>query len=136
MAPSAPAALACFVMAMASSVLFEPVPAITLIRPAACWQTMSITRLCSSCDSVGLSPVVPTGHRPCVPSATCQSTSFFSAASSTRPLRNGVTMATVSPANCSPLRGMVVTHFLCNSSYVAFTLRVKKCRMSAETPTR
>ena len=29
---------------------------------------------CSSCDSVGLSPVVPTGTRPCEPLTICQST--------------------------------------------------------------
>ncbi len=36
-------------------------PRSTLIRPAACSQTTAITRSCSSCESVGLSPVVPTG---------------------------------------------------------------------------
>src|SRR5262249_8461294 len=38
-----------------------------------------------------------------VPCSTCQSTSLRRAASSTSSLRNGVTSATVTPANCSPL---------------------------------
>ena len=35
----------------ASRVLFEPVPGITLIRPAAISTTAAMTRSCSSCDS-------------------------------------------------------------------------------------
>ena len=44
----------------------------------------------------------PTGQTVSVPCSTCQSTSFRRAGSSTVPLRNGVTMATVNPANRSP----------------------------------
>ena len=42
------------------------------LSPARC--TTRPRCLCSSCDSVGLSPVVPTGTSPLVPSAICQST--------------------------------------------------------------
>ena len=41
--------------------LFEPVPGITLTRPATVSTTKAITRSCSSWLSVGDSPVVPTG---------------------------------------------------------------------------
>ena len=47
--------------------LFEPVPGMTLIRPAAASTTAAITRSCSACESVGDSPVVPTGQRQVVP---------------------------------------------------------------------
>ena len=47
-AASAPDFLANFVRRIASVVLLEPVPAITLMRPAACSQTAAITRSCSS----------------------------------------------------------------------------------------
>ena len=53
--------------------------------------------LCSSWDSVGLSPVVPTGTSPLVPSAICQSTSSRNAFSSTDPFLNGVTSAVNEP---------------------------------------
>src|SRR2546425_7203446 len=46
---------------------FEPVPATTLSRPRAASITTSTTRLCSSCESVGDSPVVPQGTIPSVP---------------------------------------------------------------------
>src|SRR5438105_5012468 len=73
MAASAPAFLACLVRSIASSVEFEPVPAITgTPLPLAARMQMSITRLCSSIDSVGDSPVVPQGTRPSVPSLLCQ----------------------------------------------------------------
>src|SRR5438128_2024701 len=57
----------------------------------------STTRLCSSWDSVGLSPVVPTGTRPLVPSAICQSTRARNAVSSTESCLNGVTSAVNDP---------------------------------------
>src|SRR5262249_3014387 len=58
----------------------------------------STTCMCSSCDSVGLSPVVPTGTRPLVPSAICQATSARKAFSSSAPsLLNGVTSAVNDP---------------------------------------
>src|SRR5450830_1622105 len=57
----------------------------------------STTSLCSSCDSVGLSPVVPTGTRPLVPSAICQSTRSRNAFSSSEPFLNGVTSAVNDP---------------------------------------
>src|SRR5581483_1530439 len=57
----------------------------------------STTRLCSSCDSVGLSPVVPTGTRPLVPSAICHSTISRNAFSSSEPFLNGVTSAVKEP---------------------------------------
>ena len=47
--------------------LLEPVPAMTLIRPAAASTTAAITRSCSGCESVGHSPVVPTGQTHVVP---------------------------------------------------------------------
>jgi hypothetical protein len=59
---------------IASAVQFDPVPAMTLIRPAAYWTTSEITRSCSSWDSVGDSPVVPTGQMQVVPAATWKST--------------------------------------------------------------
>ena len=49
--------------------------------------------------SVGLSPVVPTGTRPLVPSAICQSTRSRNAFSSTEPFLNGVTSAVNDPRN-------------------------------------
>src|SRR5262249_12563907 len=59
----------------------------------------STTRLCSSWLSVGLSPVVPTGTRPWVPSEICQFTSERNAASSSEPFLNGVTRAVKDPRN-------------------------------------
>ena len=104
--PSAPARAANRVSRIASAVEFDPVPAMTLARPAADSTTRAMTRSCSSCVSVGDSPVVPTGLSMGVPSATCQSTSERSAASSTAPSRNGVTRATVQPANIRPFLAM------------------------------
>src|SRR5580704_1647909 len=57
----------------------------------------STTRLCSSWLTVGLSPVVPTGTRPWVPSAICQLTKARKAASSSEPFLNGVTKAVNEP---------------------------------------
>ena len=69
---------------------FDPAPAITGTRPRACSTHHSTTCMCSSWDSVGLSPVVPTGTRPLVPSAICQSTRSRNAFSSREPFLNGV----------------------------------------------
>src|SRR5262249_7872916 len=66
-------------------------------RPFACATHHSTTRPCSSCDSVGLSPVVPTGTKPSVPSAICQSTRPRKAFSSSIPLAKGVTRAVNEP---------------------------------------
>src|ERR1700722_19221924 len=82
---------------MASLVELEPAPAITGTRPAASSMHHSTTRLCSSWLTVGLSPVVPTGTRPWVPSAICQLTSPRNAASSSEPFLNGVTKAVNDP---------------------------------------
>src|SRR5262245_1428381 len=57
----------------------------------------STSCLCSSCDRVGLSPVVPTGTSPLVPSAICQSTMSRKALSSSEPFLNGVTSAVKEP---------------------------------------
>src|SRR5689334_21558267 len=59
----------------------------------------STTRLCSSWLTVGLSPVVPTGTRPWVPSAICQFTRERKAASSSEPFLNGETKAVNDPRN-------------------------------------
>src|ERR1700744_25313 len=82
---------------MASLVELEPAPAITGTRPLASSIHHSTTRLCPSWLTVGLSPVVPTGTRPWVPSAICQLTSERNAASSTEPFLNGVTKAVNEP---------------------------------------
>src|ERR1700720_4738494 len=84
---------------MASLVELEPAPAITGTRPLASSTHHSTTRLCSSWLTVGLSPVVPTGTRPWVPSAICQPTSDRKAASSSEPFLNGVTRAVKDPRN-------------------------------------
>ncbi len=100
MAASAPAFLACLVSSIASSVEFEPVPAITgTPLPLAAAMQMSITRLCSSMESVGDSPVVPHGTSPSVPSLICQATNFSKPFSSTDPFLNGVISATSDPVN-------------------------------------
>src|ERR1700684_61641 len=82
---------------MASLVELEPAPAITGTRPPASSMHHSTTRLCSSWFTVGLSPVVPTGTRPWVPSAICQLTKARKAASSSEPFLNGVTKAVNEP---------------------------------------
>src|SRR6185312_4661446 len=100
MAASAPAFLACLVSSIASSVEFEPVPAMTGTPvPLAAAMQMSITRLCSAMDKVGDSPVVPHGTRPSVPSLICQATNFSKPFSSTAPFLNGVINATSDPVN-------------------------------------
>src|SRR5580692_7507862 len=87
---------------MASAVEFDPVPAMILVRPRVFSQTNATTRSFSSCVRVGDSPVVPQGARASVPCSQCQSTSLPSSSQSTSPFLNGVTMATVTPANNSP----------------------------------
>src|ERR1700716_415754 len=82
---------------MASLVEFEPAPAITGTRPLASSTHHSTTSLCSSWFRVGLSPVVPTGTRPWVPSAICQPTSARKGASPSEPFLNGVTKAVNEP---------------------------------------
>src|ERR1700716_4170170 len=82
---------------MASLVELDPAPAITGTRPPASSMHHSTTRLCSSWFTVGLSPVVPTGTRPWVPSAICQFTKPRKAASSSEPFLNGVTKAVNDP---------------------------------------
>src|SRR5947207_5412153 len=111
MAASAPAFLACLVRSIASSVEFEPVPAITgTPEPLAARMQMSITRLCSSIESVGDSPVVPQGTRPSVPSLICQATNFSNPFSSTDPFLNGVISATSDPVNMVSLRLFFENH--------------------------
>src|ERR1041384_2608210 len=103
MAASAPAFLACLVSSIASAVEFEPVPAITgTPDPLAALMQMSMTRLCSSMESVGDSPVVPHAPRASVPSLICQATNFSNPFSSTDPFLNGVINATSDPANMVP----------------------------------
>src|ERR1700744_3455956 len=84
---------------MASLVELEPAPAITGTRPFASSMHHSTTRLCSSWLNVGLSPVVPTGTSPWVPSEICQFTSERKAASSSEPFLKGVTKAVKEPRN-------------------------------------
>src|SRR5687768_16786652 len=82
---------------MASLVELDPEPATMGTRPFACSMHHSTTFICSSCERVGLSPVVPTGTSPLVPSAICQSTSSRNAFSSREPFLNGVTNAVNEP---------------------------------------
>src|SRR5580692_8043844 len=95
----APACSACSASSIASLVELEPAPAITGTRPFASSMHHSTTRLCSSWLSVGLSPVVPTGTSPWVPSEICQFTSERKAASSSEPFLKGVTRAVKDPRN-------------------------------------
>ena len=93
-AASAPHAFAWRVRLIASSVEFEPVPATTGTRPLVTSTHISVTRWCSGWLSVGDSPVVPQGTRPCVPSEICHSTKSPNARSSTSPPSKGVISAT------------------------------------------
>src|SRR5215470_15025445 len=62
------------------------------------------------CEQGTDSPVVPHGASASVPCSQCQSTSLPSSSQSTSPPWNGVTMATVTPANSSPrVAGMTQT---------------------------
>src|SRR3990172_12271331 len=82
---------------MASSVLFEPVPAITGILFFTVLTVTSITYSCSSCERVGDSPVVPQGTIPCVPFSIWNSMRSLNDFISTFPFLNGVTIATIEP---------------------------------------
>ena len=93
----APTRWACCVRRMASRVLFEPVPAITGMRPRASCTVTWIIRPCSSWESVADSPVVPHGTSALVPASTCPSIKRASARSSMASRRNGVTSATIEP---------------------------------------
>src|SRR5262249_23105022 len=57
----------------------------------------STTFLCSSCDSVGLSPVVPTGTSPFVTSEICTSQMAWKDFPTSEPFLNGVTSAVKEP---------------------------------------
>ena len=81
----------------ASLVELDPAPATTGTRLFAVLTQISMIRRCSSWLTVGLSPVVPTGTRPCDPSAICQSTKAEKAFSSTAPSANGVMSAVIEP---------------------------------------
>src|SRR5881409_1052968 len=54
---------------------------------------------CSSCESVGDSPVVPIATTPEIPAAICVSISVWKAETSILPLRKGVTSAVNVPRN-------------------------------------
>ena len=58
------------------AVLFAPVPAITGTRPATASTAAFTTAVCSSKETVGLSPEVPIETMASAPSLTCQSISF------------------------------------------------------------
>ena len=77
--------------------LLDPVPAITGTRPSTVPITVSMTRSCSSKESVADSPVVPQGTIPSVPLSIWKFTSLLSAFLSSFPFRNGVTVATMAP---------------------------------------
>src|SRR6202035_5393800 len=81
----------------ASRVEFEPAPATTGTRPLTAATHHSTTCLCSAWLKVGLSPVVPTGTRPLVPSAICHSTRARNAFSSSEPFLKGVRGAVNDP---------------------------------------
>ena len=106
-------------------------------RPFASSMQISTTRLCSSWLSVGLSPVVPTGTRPWVPSSICQ----FDMRRGTPPRRrlpfaNGVTRAVIEPRN-----GVVMGVSLCRSVGLqrrfAYSARhIRAAAVSAQTGLR
>src|SRR5258706_25384 len=85
---------------IATRVSFEPAPAITGTRPAACSTQTRTTRKCSSADRVAASPVVPQGTSAAEPSAICQSMKSRYAISAKAPSStNGVTSAGIDPEN-------------------------------------
>src|SRR5580765_8180479 len=85
---------------MTSLVSYPPAPAMTGMRPLASSARISTIRVRSASESVGLSPVVPTGTRKWVPASICRRPRRRTAASSTLPLRvNGVTNAVPHPVN-------------------------------------
>lgn len=83
----------------ASWVEFEPVPAMTGTRPRAASTVARMIAICSSCVTVGDSPVVPTGTRPSIPPRIWCSTSFLRSAKETWPLVKGVTSAVIVPVS-------------------------------------
>ena len=57
-----------------AAVLFEPQPAMTGTLPLATSRHRRVTSSSSASVSVGVSPVVPQGTTPCVPSSSCHCT--------------------------------------------------------------
>ena len=83
---------------IASRVELPPAPAMMGTRPAACCTETRITSQCSSTETVGDSPVVPTTPMQSVPSSMCQSIRRRKASKSTLPSSCiGVTSATMLP---------------------------------------
>src|SRR5271169_2502644 len=98
--PSTPIAANSRPSAITSAVLYPPAPASTGTRPFASSTVISTTRKCSSCVSVGLSPVVPHGTRKSIPASIWRLISARSVDSSSEPSRqNGVTSAVPVPVN-------------------------------------
>src|SRR5262249_26956577 len=83
---------------------------------------------CSSCESVGLSPVVPTGTRPSVPSAICQSTRPRKTFSSSAPLPKGVTNAVNEP------RKLVLAVMMQSSESSKDSVPMPYCTDQLQTP--
>ena len=67
--------------------------------PAAASTVARMIAICSSCVTVGDSPVVPTGTRPSIPARIWYSTSFLRSAKETWPLVKGVTSAVIVPVS-------------------------------------
>src|SRR5207244_579762 len=89
----------------------------------------------------GLSPVVPTGTRPWVPSASCQETSARKAASSSEPFLNGVTKAVKEPrkfvlAAMELLRTQVAVSFSLKNHFIPGLKGRRKARYPALLPRR
>src|SRR5690349_17851666 len=75
-------------------------------RPLANCTVSSMMRACSLKSTVGDSPVVPTGTSPSIPPLIWCSTCSRRRFSSSRPSRNGVTIAVIAPLYMNaPLRG-------------------------------
>src|SRR5512147_14943 len=94
---------------MVSEVEFDPAPATTGTRLFTVLTVNSITRWCSSWDSVADSPVVPQGTITSVPLLIWNSIRSPSAFSSTLPFLNGVTIATIEPLNMDTSLDRVVS---------------------------
>src|SRR5262249_6976044 len=94
----------------------------------ACSMHHSTACPCSSCESVGLSPVVPTGTRPSVPSAICQSTRPRKTFSSSAPLPKGVTNAVNEP------RKLVLAVMVQSSGSSRDSLPMPYCTDQLQTP--
>src|SRR6266849_2346016 len=98
--PSAPSSASSRESAITSAVLYPPAPARTGTLPLASSTLICTTRRCSSCVSVGLSPVVPQGTRKSMPASICRLIKVRSVASSNDPSpRKGVTSAVPVPVN-------------------------------------